>query len=143
MHAQRDRGMFVHVKMTRLYTTHCTCTVFKKHLCLSHGADAFVVLRQEEADGHEELVDADPELLLVLASRGQWEEPTRLDDVLEDVLAGLGVRGVRGERGGERTTVYHMMGNEKANQTSPQVSVFLKNIVVLIFDLMIELYDKK
>lgn len=84
-------------QMTRLYTTHCTCTVFKKHLCLSHGADAFVVLRQEEADGHEELVDADPELLLVLASRGQREEPTRLDDVLEDVLAGLGVRGEKGE----------------------------------------------
>lgn len=125
-------------QMTRLYTTHCTCTVFKKHLCLSHGADAFVVLRQEEADGHEELVDADPELLLVLASRGQREKPSRLDDVLEDVLAGLRVRGVRG---GERTTVYHMMGNEKANQTSPQVSIFLKNNVVLIFDLMIELYD--
>lgn len=125
-------------QMTRLYTTHCTCTVFKKHLCLSHGADAFVVLRQEEADGHEELVDADPELLLVLASRGQREEPTRLDDVLEDVLAGLGVRGVRG---GERTTVYHMMGNEKANQTSPQCQFFFWNNVVLIFDLMIELYD--
>lgn len=59
------------------------------HLRLRDGADAFVFLREEEADGHEELVDADSELLLVLAPRGQREEPSRLDDVLEDVLAGL------------------------------------------------------
>lgn len=59
------------------------------HLCLGDGAGAFVFLRQEEADGHEELVDADAELLFVLAPRGQREEATGLDDVLEDVLAGL------------------------------------------------------
>lgn len=34
-------------------------------------------------------MDADAELLLVLAARGQREEPAGLDDVLEDVLAGL------------------------------------------------------
>lgn len=59
------------------------------HLCLGHGSGAFVLLRQEEADGHEEFVDADSELLLVLAARGQGEEAAGLDDVLEDVLAGL------------------------------------------------------
>lgn len=59
------------------------------HLRLGHGGGALVLLRQEEADGHEELVDADAELLLVLAAGGQREEAARLDDVLEDVLAGL------------------------------------------------------
>lgn len=59
------------------------------HLCLGDRAGAFVFLRQEEADGHEELVDADAELLFILAPRGQGEEATGLDDVLEDVLAGL------------------------------------------------------
>lgn len=59
------------------------------HLCLGDGGGAFVLLRQEEADGHEEFVDADAELLLVLAARGQREEAAGLDDVLEDVLAGL------------------------------------------------------
>lgn len=59
------------------------------HLCLCDGGGAFVFLREEEADGHEEFEDADSELLLVLASRGQREEPARLNDVLEDVLAGL------------------------------------------------------
>lgn len=63
------------------------------HLCLGDGGGAFVLLRQEEADGHEEFVDADAELLLVLAARGQREEAAGLDDVLEDVLAGLGGRG--------------------------------------------------
>lgn len=59
------------------------------NLRLCDRAGAFVFLREEEADGHEELVDADSELLLILAARGQREEPARLDDVLEDVLAGL------------------------------------------------------
>lgn len=112
-------------KMTRLYTTHCTCTVFKTHLCLSHGADAFVVLRQEEADGHEELMDADPELLLVLTSCGQREEPTRLDDVLEDVLAGLGVRGVRGERG-ENNRLSHDGKRKSKSDFASSVSFFLE-----------------
>lgn len=56
---------------------------------MGDGGGAFVLLRQEEADGHEEFVDADSELLLVLAARGQREEAAGLDDVLEDVLAGL------------------------------------------------------
>ena len=60
-----------------------------KYLCLGDGAGALVLLGQEEADGHEELVDADAELLLVLPPGGQREEPAGLDDVLEDVLAGL------------------------------------------------------
>lgn len=34
-------------------------------------------------------MDADAELLFVLAPRGQREEATGLDNVLEDVLAGL------------------------------------------------------
>lgn len=34
-------------------------------------------------------MDADPELLLVLAPGGQRKEAARLDDVLEDVLTGL------------------------------------------------------
>ena len=69
----------------------CTLVIWDTHthLCLRDGTGAFVLLREEEADGHEELVDADAELLLVLASRGQREEPTGLNDVLEDVLAGL------------------------------------------------------
>lgn len=61
----------------------------ESNLRLCDGGGAFVFLRQEEADGHEELVDADPELLLVLAPRCQGEEAAGLDDVLEDVLAGL------------------------------------------------------
>lgn len=59
------------------------------HLRLCHWGAALVLLRQEETDGHEELVDADAELLLVLAAGGQREETARLDNVLEDVLAGL------------------------------------------------------
>lgn len=59
------------------------------YLCLCDGAGALVLLGEEEADGHEELVDADAELVLVLAARGQREEPTGLDDVFEDVFGGL------------------------------------------------------
>lgn len=66
-----------------------TSTRTHTHLCLGDRAGAFVFLRQEEADGHEELVDADAELLFILAPRGQGEEATGLDNVLEDVLAGL------------------------------------------------------
>lgn len=59
------------------------------HLRLRDRSGALVFLRQEEADGHEELVDAHSELLLVLAPGGQREEAAGLDDVLEDVLTGL------------------------------------------------------
>lgn len=34
-------------------------------------------------------MDADSELLLVLTASGQREEPARLNNVLEDVIAGL------------------------------------------------------
>lgn len=64
-------------------------TVRDTHLCLCHRTCAFVFLREEEPDGHEELVDADPKLFLILAACGQREEPAGLDNVLEDVLAGL------------------------------------------------------
>lgn len=41
------------------------------HLRLRHRGGALVLLRQEETDGHEQLVDADAELLLILAAGGQ------------------------------------------------------------------------
>lgn len=76
------------------------------HLSLGDGGGAFAVLRQEEADGHEEFVDADTELLLVLAARGQREEAAGLDDVLEDVFAGL--EGWRGNKQG-RIRYYYII----------------------------------
>lgn len=78
------------------------CNPSGSHLCLGDGGGAFVLLRQEEADGHEEFVDADSELLLVLAARGQREEAAGLDDVLEDVLAGL-----EGRRANKRGRIHY------------------------------------
>lgn len=60
------------------------------HLRLRDGPRALVLLRQKEADGHEQLVHAAAELLLVLSPRGQREEPPRLDNILENVLRRLG-----------------------------------------------------
>lgn len=53
--------------------THSNTCTHKTHLCLGNRTGAFVFLREEEANGHEELVDADSELLLILAPCGQWE----------------------------------------------------------------------
>lgn len=76
------------------------------YLCLCNGTSSFVFLREEKADGHEELVDADSELLLILASCGQREEPAGLDNVLEDVLAGL-----------ENRKSNHLLGDENGNKS--------------------------
>lgn len=92
--ASTDRHGFTHSHMC---TQRCTLVIVEAqriwgthtHLCLGDRTGAFVFLREEEADGHEELVDADSELLLIVAPRGQWEETAGLDNVLEDVLTGL------------------------------------------------------
>lgn len=75
----------VHTHTHRHKNTHT-----RTHLCLRDGAGDLVLLGQEEADGHEELVDAAAELLLALTPRGEGEEAAGLDDVLKDVLSGLG-----------------------------------------------------
>lgn len=49
-------------------------------------------------------MDADAELLLVLATCGQREEAAGLDDVLEDVFAGL--EGRRGNKQGRMRYYY-------------------------------------
>lgn len=85
-------------KRRRSSTCRGKCADMSTCLRLRHRTGAFVFLREEEANGHEELVDADAELLFVLASRRQGEEAAGLDDVLEDVLAGL--RNSKGRGGG-------------------------------------------
>lgn len=58
----------------------------ENHLGLRQRSRPFALLRQEEADGHEELLDAAAELLLALAAGGEGKQPPRLDYVLENVL---------------------------------------------------------
>lgn len=79
----------IHTILRYAHACHWFFTQAHTHLCLCDGRGAFVLLREEEADGHEQLVNADSELFLILASCSERKEPTGLDDVLKNVLAGL------------------------------------------------------
>lgn len=80
------------------HACHWFFTQAHTHLCLCDGRGAFVLLREEEADGHEQLVNADSELFLILASCSERKEPTGLDDVLKNVLAGLRGKRKKGKK---------------------------------------------
>lgn len=63
--------------------------VYWPHLCVRDRARPLALLRQEEADRHEEFMHTAAKLFLVLASGGESKQPPRLDNVLEDVLSRL------------------------------------------------------
>lgn len=64
--------------------------MFKQsHLCVCHRAGPFVLLRQEEANGHEEFVHTAAKLFVILAPCGECKQPPRLDNVFKDVLCCL------------------------------------------------------
>lgn len=59
------------------------------YLGLRQRSGSFALLGQEEAHGHQELVDAAAELLFMLPAGGQGEQPPGLDDVLENIFLRL------------------------------------------------------
>lgn len=97
------------------HACHWFFTQAHTHLCLCDGRGAFVLLREEEADGHEQLVNADSELFLILASCSERKEPTGLDDVLKNVLAGL-----RGKRKKKQKRICPLPPDGKKHKSSFQ-----------------------